>query len=283
MNIEAVRLKRAAVKYAQLGMHVFPICPGGKIPYPGSHAELDGTNDPAEVSVLWSELPGSNIGWALRFDPGAFVLDVDARNGGCEYMSNRPPMPETVTVVTPSRGGSQHYWLQTTPDLAQVRSKGLRDQYATKDGGRFEDAVDVKGLPLGYVLLPPSQTDKGRYYFESGLSPLEVDMAECPRWLERELTSAGTGRKAKTGKARTANVDPQSFYMGRLFAALGDLGKQCRPGVFVVQCPNADQHSGKPRRFAGDAVIFAPELGSTRDRGSFFCAHAGCSEVGRAL
>lgn len=277
------RLRRSAVMYASMGMHVFPIQAGGKIPYGGSHGELDGTSNPAEVDVLWRELPGSNIAWALRFDPGAFVLDVDARNGGCDWMSERPPMPPTVTVLTPSKGGSQHYWLGMTTALSTVRATNLRDAHVSEMGG-LEDVVDLKGLPLGYVLLPPSRTTKGGYYFEAGLSPLEQDLAPCPTWLEAEiLVHSGRKRPSRVTAPHADAQDAQSFYLGRLFAELGALGEQVRPGVWVVQCPNAAQHTGAPRRFAGDSTIHAPPVGSRSKRGAFYCAHAHCEGVGRDL
>lgn len=286
MSISAAarRLQRAAVRYALLGMHVFPVSPGSKMPYRGSRAELDGTDDPGEVEKLWELLPESNIGWALRFAPGVFVLDVDERNGGAEWLAARPAaFPDTVRVCTPSRGLGGHIWLGTTPALAGVSCKGLIDTYA-EDGVRLlEDAVDIKGLQLGYVLLPPSSTEKGSYRFESGCSPLEQELADCPPWLEREILGRCVPAVRGSGPRHTFPVDHRSFYFGRLFDALGDLGKQVRPGVWVVQCPNAAQHSGKPRRFAGDTTIFAPPPGCTSGRGYFNCAHAHCDRLGDEL
>lgn|SRR5262245_9158664 len=286
MNAEALRLKNAAVRYAQLGMSVFPCCPGQKVPYKGSHAELDGTSDPVEVAALWDALPGSNIGWALRFSPGVFVLDIDERNGGDVWLSQRAhgALPDTVRVQTPSRGMGGHVWLGTTPGLAGLSCKGLIDTYAEEGTRLCEDGVDLKGLQLGFVILPPSVIrGRGSYVFESGCSIMEQDIAPCPEWLEREIAGRSKPVVEYGGAQHTEPVDYRSFYLGRLFDALGDLGKQVRPGVFVVQCPNAAQHSGKPRRFAGDTTIYAPPPGMRSERGFFNCAHAHCSWVGGSL
>jgi hypothetical protein len=141
------------------------------------------------------------------------------------------------------------------------------------------DAVDIKGLQHGYVILPPSELKgRGRYMFEVECSPLEQEIARCPEWLEAEILASATKRQRKA--QHEAPVSPASFYFGRLFMDLGMLGPELRFGVWAVECPNADQHSGKRRRpVSGDTVICAPPPGSRSDRGWFFCAHAHCSEL----
>ena len=66
--------------------------------------------------------------------------------------------------------------------------------------------------------------------------------------------------------------------LGAAFAAAGWLGRQIRPGVWAVLCPNRAEHT-TGHDFDTSTVIFAPPPGYRRGR--FYCAHGHCSEVWR--
>lgn len=267
LDAHARRMQRCAVYYAELGFCVFPVKHGGKFPYKDTRGELNGSDDPAFVREVWEAFPGANIGWALRYHPGCFVLDVDARNGGNEWLARRPPLPSTISVATPS-GNSAHHWLRPSVDIATIGARGLEDTC-----GR----VDIKGLPYGYVLLPPSQV-KGKEY-RWIRSPREAELEECPEWLESEIWhSKRTKQREDRGAVRQHRLDHgdcRSLVV--VMRELGYLGPQLRPGVWLARCPNERQHSDRRKPFSGDTLVFEPCRPGAP--GWLYCAHSHCQDI----
>ena len=88
---------------------LFPLRPGSKSPMKGWPWRKKNTTDLAQM-VQWLELyPQSN--WAL-IPSRCLVLDVDSKNGvdGFQSIQQYDPLPETLTVQTPS--GGRHYYFQ---------------------------------------------------------------------------------------------------------------------------------------------------------------------------
>lgn len=276
LDAHARRMQRCAVYYAELGFCVFPCARGTKFPCKDTHGELSASDDPAFVREVWEAFPGANIGWALRYAPGVFVLDVDERSGGHHWLAHRPQLPRTVKTLTPRRGNNGHYWFAATPALQSVVTKGLKDT---------SGQVDIKGLPKGYVLLPPSTKRGSEHCYEFEVSPREAEIADCPEWLESEIFFAKRVEREEWDMRRRAmpvGTRAQRDTLVHIFRARGDLGPQIRPGVWAVRCPNESQHSEKRRRFAGDTVLFEPPPGG-RGPGWLYCAHAHCQDIMKEL
>ena len=274
MRAHDVRMLRAAVRYACAGLHVFPLKSGGKYPHRGSCGELDASDDPAWVESLWRALPGSNIGLALRYHPGLMVLDIDDRSGGNAWLARRPPLPDTVRVLTPS-GDSAHHWLSPSLDIATIGARGLADDDAR---------VDLKGLPHGYVLLPPSRVD-GREYLWSR-SPRDVTVAPCPEWLESEIWHSKQPKTSPASVSPVQHARPVRPAYGaprrslvELLRERGLLGPELRPGVWLARCPGERHHSDRRRPFAGDTLVFSPVRPGAP--GWLYCAHAHCQDIMR--
>lgn len=280
MDAFARRMRASAVKYAQLGFQIFPLSPGSKMPWKGSHGELDASADPEHAERMWTELPRSNIAWA----PGsssAWVLDVDERSGGAEWLHTRlreqGALPDTVRVLTPSRGLGAHYWFTKGSGLLGVKCNLIGEEWRNGHGEKLaHDTVDVKGVQSGYVLMPPSRSAKGCYCFDGGVSFLEQEIAPTPLWLEETVREQGAPLTPRT--EHTSRIEASSFYLGEWFEAHHLLGTQIRPGVWTALCPNREQHSGKPRKYAGDVLVFAPPPGRL-GRGWAYCAHAHCRDL----
>lgn len=144
----------AALWYAQHGLHVFPIQPRAKVPYPHSRGCKDATTDADRITAWFSTRPDANLGIATghRID----VIDFDGLAAHQSW-----PFPDwggvqvLGTVCTPRPGGLHLY----VP--------------ATGDGNRaaIYPGVDYRGRG-GYVLAPPSTTDVGTYRF---LRPLHLE------------------------------------------------------------------------------------------------------------
>lgn len=261
---------KSALWHASQGVHVFPLQVGDKRPLKGSHGELDGTLDLDQIAKIWSVVPW-NIGAALRFGD-YFALDIDSRSGGHELLETveleHGRLPSTVTVISASGWPSHHLWFRKSKSLkdCRVRSLGI--------------GIDVKGLGHGYVLVPPSETPKGVYKYEATSYLGQSAVAECPSWLSDRLLSMA--RCGVNPTKHTAPVEARRFWLGQLFAELGDLGAQIKPGVFVLRCPQQHLHScGK--EFDGSTVLYAPNvMGDTRKTypfGAVFCLHAHCSNL----
>jgi predicted transcriptional regulator len=98
---------------------------------------------------------------------GVFVADLDLDpekgiDGRARLEELGHELPETLTIRTP-RGGAHLYFRHT---------EGI-----TNSTGGLPEGIDVRGEG-GYVLLPPSNTEKGSYTIEH-----RAEVAEAPEWL----------------------------------------------------------------------------------------------------
>jgi hypothetical protein len=214
----------AALAYAEVcGLSVFPIAPGTKIPLKGSHGELDGTTDLDTIDSWWRLVPDAGIAVALRFTP-YFVLDVDARAGGDAWwqaMIGVDSPPTDLICESGSGWPSAHYWFRRSPRLEGYHAKQVP----------HAPGVDLKGLPYGYVALPPTLHKSGKEYsWWDGCEPVNAEPPNPPRWLEDAILLAST-------PLTDAYV---SFDMGLTFPRALELrAKQsaCRPGPRAVRVP----------------------------------------------
>ena len=158
-------LGEAALRYAQVGMAVFPIFPGKKTPLT-EHGFKDATKDPATIGEWWAKWPDANVGIATGAVSGIFVVDVDPRHSGNDTIYELQPkfgkLPDTRMVRT--GGGGTHFYFKHPGWLVPNSS------------GRIGPGVDVRA-DGGYVLAPPSITD-GPYEVLRDENPLEA-----PGWL----------------------------------------------------------------------------------------------------
>lgn len=163
------RLGNAALWYADAGLWVFPIQPGGKKPYARTQGLHDATTDQGRIRRWWSRHPDSNIGIAtghrvdvIDFDGAqahaawgeAFPNDDGSTYGGASVLA---------TVSTPRPGGLHVY----------IRATGEGNHAGSLPG------VDFRGRG-GYVLAPPSALDNrpgqypGTYRFARDLNPKDL-------------------------------------------------------------------------------------------------------------
>ena len=149
-------LKESAIKYAKMGLSVFPLIPKDKKPAT-EHGFKDATTDLRIIEKWWNKNPNYNIGIATGEMSGGLVaidMDVDKDQGKDGYHSftkwcadNYLVLPDSWLSIT-GRGG-YHLFYQTDLD---VPSKG----------GWLED-VDIRANG-GYVVAPPSIHPNGTKY-----------------------------------------------------------------------------------------------------------------------
>jgi len=141
----------AAFDYASRGLQVFPLSPGTKVPYKGTHGVDMATNDLEFVMACFEEMPRSNI--AIATGHLVDVIDIDGP-AGVESMVHElydddgwtgPPVIGKVS--TPRAGGIHLY-------IAAEAGHGNR--------AHMLPGIDYRGLG-GYVVAPPSTTATGLY------------------------------------------------------------------------------------------------------------------------
>lgn len=167
------QMLKAALWYAEMGWHVFPILPGRKEPMT-KNGVLDASCDPAQIELWWGPNPTANIGLACGEKSGVYVVDVDVNKekgiDGFVALREMNKWPNTVTQLTP-RGGA-HYFFQT--------------QNPPKNKNNFREGIDIRGEGY-YVLLTPSIHPNGKpYMWAGGCEPLAVPFASFPKFMRPE-------------------------------------------------------------------------------------------------
>jgi hypothetical protein len=143
----ASRLESALALAGLSGVPVFPCVPLGKRPA-CAHGFQEATTDVDQITEWWTTAPDCNLAvpTGLFFD----VIDVDGLEGANaleEWIDEQGEDPRLYnpTVLTPS--GGYHVYVGPT-------GVGNRAGWLTH--------VDYRGIG-GYVLVPPSRTEKGEY------------------------------------------------------------------------------------------------------------------------
>lgn len=224
---ELSELGQAALKYASLGLHVFPCAPGEKRPFtPNGHQ--DATDDAQQITHWWTTNPSANIGLFLK--PSNLVaIDPDTYKPECEWekiIAKRGELPSTWTQETP-RGG-RHYIFRAEPGV----------EYAGKAG----EGVDVKWD--GYILLAPSFVAE----FEKPYVSIENRyLARAPDWLPRKPVAELLDLSQFPGQ-----VIPQGQRSDAMHRMVLDLHNRGYSGEGIVWALLADPDATGASRFDGD-------------------------------
>jgi hypothetical protein len=142
-------LSAAALRYADLGIPVFPCIPGGKQPLTpnGFH---DATSSSRIVHAWWRRNPNANIGLPTGTRSGVLVVDVDVHPGGHGFAAFERARSEGLgdhwgwLVRTPSGGVHAYY-----PPGAEQEQRSWQVPSAH---------IDFRG-DGGYVIAPPSRIE----------------------------------------------------------------------------------------------------------------------------
>jgi hypothetical protein len=153
-----------ALRYASRGLHVFPIMPAAKTPFPGTHGCKDGTTDAASIREWWTRHPDANIGVLCGLQSNLTVLDFDCKGGkrGLDtYQSLQRRFDiHTLSAETPS--GGIHLFFRYVPGIQN----------------RVDSLPNLPGLDIrnagGYVLVAPSVVEGGPYKWTRIVAPAEM-------------------------------------------------------------------------------------------------------------
>lgn len=156
-------LAGVALWYADQGLPVFPLQPGQKVPYKGTHGLTDATCDIATVRRWWADRPHSNI--AIATGHVVDVIDIDGPTGVQTWADLLGADPEPfgllVGKVSTPRPGGHHLYRPAT---------------GAGNGARDLPGIDYRGIG-GYVVAPPSVNAAGTPYRWS--QPLQLER-KCP-------------------------------------------------------------------------------------------------------
>jgi len=173
-------LAAAAIRYANLGIPVFPCIPGSKRPMT-SNGFHDATASARIVHQWWQRTPDANIGLPTGLRSGVLVVDVDVHSGGSGFAAFERARSKGLVdswgwmVRTPS--GGIHAYFPAAPDREQ-RSWQVPSAH-----------VDFRG-DGGYVIAPPSRVEMGGVMKKYGVisvttqAPRPVDAIELRKFLE---------------------------------------------------------------------------------------------------
>jgi hypothetical protein len=140
---EPPTLHASALWYASVGLRVFPLTPGTKIPFKGSAGFKDASTNPDIINGWWDHTPDSNIGIATGHLVD--VVDIDGPLGQKSRAEHWDAVFAKIDddslgkVLTPRPGGMHIF----VPATGEGNSRAI------------VPGVDYRGLG-GYVVAPPS-------------------------------------------------------------------------------------------------------------------------------
>lgn len=201
-------ITRAALALTKRGMIVQPAhraahASGGRQPIATGWQNAEPMSAP-DIAEVWESDDPPNLSVLTGARSGVFVIDVDGAEGEAslaELVQRLGPLPETLTVLTPS--GGRHIYLQQPPGVTTPTNKS-----------RLAPKIDLRG-DGGQVIGPESRcrikgerglTDEiGCYRVARG--PLEPAPAPQP-WLDAVLatkpsTAVDPGEAVDTSPAYT--------------------------------------------------------------------------------
>lgn len=236
---------RAALKYAGLGLPVFPLhniqadgscsCTAGSLcDSAGKHPLYSGwqqsaSTDRDSITQWWTQHPEANIGIPTGKVSGWLVLDVDTRHGGDESLAalaqQHGSLPSTVTANTGS--GGQHRIFQMPDGMTITNRTG------------FVPGLDIRA-DGGYIVAAPSNHKSGcRYRWAEGCSPKELTPAPAPEWLLtiirkrnpiRNTVVTPVGKRNDTLTSLAGSMRARGMSEAAIFAALQAENKsRCTP------------------------------------------------------
>lgn len=188
------RILEHALKYAALGLAVFPCKERGKSPkFPGW--QDNATTDPEAIKTIWTRNPQFNIAIATGSKSnGLIVVDVDNHdvNGADslrEWESKNGKLPETATVLTGSGGVHYYYRVNEVVDGATGVIPG----------------VDIRGEG-NLIVAPPSVHPNGNTYeWDLGADIDDVGIAEADQTVMK-LINEGDQKKKTHSKYELPDI-----------------------------------------------------------------------------
>lgn len=169
------------MKYASMGMCVFPLQPGTKVPMT-AHGVKDATNDEPTIREWWARYPDAGIGLAARAEKigDPCFLEYDMKPTLKDWAKNEgQPMPETRVHRSGGKGAPHYIFTHTEKSLALGNCDGStagREWFSFRASNR-------------YIVAPPSiHPDSGKPYTVFA----DIEPTPIPDWLLERIRVNGT-------------------------------------------------------------------------------------------
>ncbi|MGB2664923.1 MAG: bifunctional DNA primase/polymerase, partial [Candidatus Acidiferrum sp.] len=224
------------MSYAQMGLRVFPLQPGTKIPATVNGVK-DASRDEAQIRAWWTANTDYGVALAPEFKVGgACFLEFDQRPW-LPAWAKEENQPKPQTRLHKSGGkDSPHYIFTHTEkslELGNVNGTALGHEW-------FSFRADGR-----YVVAPPSiHPDSKREY----TCELDVVPAPIPDWLVAKIAKEGVSeRKFSEGLRETSeDFDDEAFFDWLEDTCGCDLGVEDGSWIPFMVCPVAGhRHSGQ--------------------------------------
>jgi twinkle protein len=212
-----------ALRYAELGIPVFPCVRNGKIPAVSTGFKSATT----DVEVIGNWASGLNV--ATPTGSRWWVLDIDPRHGGDEALDELEQkhgnLPPTLFAKTPS--GGRHYFFRENPIAANT-------------AGKVGKGLDTRGAG-GYVLIEGSVIDGRRYEFQDWDVESEPipNVLPAPQWLLDLAFGKPQKEPAKNGIVEGA----RNVYLAQQAGRMRKLGSSKEEIIAAVQALNISRCS----------------------------------------
>lgn len=185
----ANRFLAAALKYAEIGWHVFPLRESGdiKAPHPclgTKEGHKKATTAAETIRKWWTTHPGAGIGVWLQ-PSGLIAVDIDPKNGGDaslkDFEAKNGSLAAAVTATTGSGGEHRVFRARegiTPPGHLGHSKSGIDLKY----NGYI--VVSPSPHPWPHKELQPGQKPTRRYIWQKGMDPFTAGewMSHIPEW-----------------------------------------------------------------------------------------------------
>ncbi len=205
------KMLEAALQYAAAGKRIFPVGKD-KVPIVTAWGQVASSHE-AQIRAWWEkEYPGAGIGTPTGPAIGAWVFDVDCKNGkdGFKTLAALESLHGHLPATTEAKTGSggRHLYFAWPTDGTEIRN-------SDGESNSLGEGLDVRGNG-GYCILPPSNHPSGGVYewTRNGRPAL------APAWLVELATRKQEPKPRPRGEAGEPTYSDSTTAYGR--AALED-------------------------------------------------------------
>lgn len=158
---------QAALAYKAIGWSVIPVGKN-KIPLIAWKVFQERIASDEEIEGWWKKYPNAQVGIVTGFISGLVVVDIE--KGG------DPSIIKDDTMTIQTGGGGWHFYFEFDP--------------AFSNAVRIMDNVDIRSEG-GYVVAPPSETEKGAYKTLKGTKPVRMSHSTKKLFTDAYRASEG--------------------------------------------------------------------------------------------
>ena len=212
--------------YIDKGLKIFPVIPNGKTPMIEKWQE-DCSCDFFQVLYWYNTCPNCN--WGLpASENNLFILDLDRHDSEKDGVENFGKLLRDLDIKnhitmcqhTPNRG--MHYIYKTDDELKDVLNSS----------NIFKNYPGVDCRTSGYVVVEPSETEKGGYQFEYSES-IETMPSELKKYILNNASTKSDIKKEPYKKPTSVDVGDRD---NQLFSYINNIYYKTRLDYDEILC-----------------------------------------------